>query len=126
MSDYHILDMGRKGDSARVAFHINVPPGETNQASETYRDAIVGYLDSQALASGGLVRFTILPNVDETAHGLDSCAVIESVNTVKFSANLTPSEKRDAIEDEYNAVKAGILQDWQDRLLWWGFAADVP
>ena len=124
MSDYHILELGPKGDRATVAFHVYVPPGAANSAGVSYRTAVAEWVESQAIGSGEPVVWSRIPGLDTT--DLESGAVIEVVETVgPFSAALTPGEKRNQIEARYSVRAPQILTDWQARLTWWGYEANV-
>jgi hypothetical protein len=115
MSDYHILELSRAQDEARVAFHLDVPD-TTNAAGVNYRTALVQYL--------GTIE-TVVPGLDTAAHGLDNGSVHEIVETVNFSANDTNADKRTAIETAYSARQAGLIAAVQARLEFWGWSGDV-
>ena len=115
MADIYILDMGPKQDSARCAFHIAIPD-QNNFAGVNYRTALTQYLDSTTSA---------VPGLDGTTQGnLDSGALYEHVETVRFNGNATNANKWAAIQSAYTSRKAAILSTIQNRLEFWGYSGN--
>jgi hypothetical protein len=124
MSDYHIMEIGPKGDSARVAFHFPIPLGATNQAGRTYRSAYKQFRDPD---NAGIE--SAIPDLS-TTHALEHAAItvgetVELVETVNFSANASNASKVQSIEDKWTELNSDTLTKIQGRLLYWGHSADV-
>ena len=122
MSDYHILEMVKNGKSVRVVFHVPVPAAGTNQAGISWRDAIVKSLGGSANIVSVLTDISV---VEDT--GLKSGAIIEILNSVRFSSIiLTNPQRKSEVEAKYNVVKSEIIATKQVELTFMGFSADVP
>lgn len=117
VSNYHILEVNRKQDDARVVFHIDVP-ADTNFAGMTYRAALVEWL-------GGAPVESAIPGLDTAAHGLDDGSIYEHVEVVDFPADETNANKQAIIEATYISRQAAILARIQAQLEFWSFNADV-
>lgn len=121
MSDYHILEQAEDQKTVRVVFHIPIPAQGTNQASLSWRDALV-------LSLGGSENIvSVLPGItpaEETQ--LKAGELFEHPTSFRFSIlNLTPAQKKVEIEDKFNSLHTSILAEKQITLAWIGYEGDV-
>ena len=117
MSDYHILGMHRNQDEADVVFHIDIPAAN-NAANVSYRTALVEQLGGSTIS-----RVPGLAAAEQTQ--LDTGERFEVPQRVKFDANLSNTQKQDAIEAAYTARTTQLLENKQNELEFWGLFGDV-
>ena len=115
MADIYVLDMNKKGDTLRCAFHIPIAD-VNNFAGMSYRTALVEYLDSTV---------SEVPNIAAaTQTALDNGELFERVEQVRFSANDSNSAKWTAVQAAYTARKSKLLSTIQDRLEFWSHSGN--
>lgn len=115
MSDYHVMEIRDKGDSAHLAFHFDTPAG-TNAAGVLYSDALVAWLSPT----------TDVPDLGQTeADAIAAGTVIEYAEMVEFDANATNQQKLNVIEARWTQLSSIIPGRIQENLRFWGFSGDV-
>lgn len=102
MSDYHVLTVSRKNDAANVVFHVPVP-SQMNFAGVNLQEALREYL--QGNIEDGVIKSAYPRITAGELTDVQNGAIYEHVDTVRFSAHASKSEKRDAIDAQFNALK---------------------
>lgn len=129
MSDYHILETGKKDNFSKVAFHISVPDEDNDvpQNPVNLRDAVKQYMEEKW--AGDVEPVTRIPwlEADFPAEyaSIQNGEIMEIVEIVYYSANYTLMEKRDEIDSRYNVLAAAVPNLVRARFRFWGYSRDV-
>lgn len=115
MSDFHVLEVNDRKDSARVVFHFDTPAGN-NAAGVAYSAALVAWKSPA----------TVVPGLGQAeADAVAAGTVIEHVEAVAFNANATNGQKQAAIQNRWTALNGILPTRLSENLRFWGFAGDV-
>lgn len=115
MSNYHVLEINDKKDTARVAFHIAVPD-ESNTASINIRTALMQHTTPSSA----------IPFIESSeAAQIEAGELYEHIEAIEFNANLTATEKRTIIDNRYKALATIIPNRIRERYSFWGLSRDV-
>ena len=118
--NYHILKQSSKKDTVEVVFHIPIP-ATNNFAIKTFQIAL-----KERLTQNGVVISSIVPNIDSTElTQLQNGELLEVVENINFSANLTNVQKREIIRTRFSILSSEISVRIQDELRFWGFAENI-
>lgn len=122
MSHYHVLEQSADGRMAKVVYHLAIPAA-SNEAGISYRTIAVWW---KMYHEGDLT--SVVPNIDPSEQTqMDNGEILEHVKTYGFSSpDLTPIQKRDELDTDYNATKDQIFTKYQVMFEWYGLARDVP
>lgn len=125
MSNYHVMQVSDKKDTATVAFHITVPD-EDNAVSVNLRTALKQHLDGID-SSERVVSQVPWLETDFAAEftAIQNGGVYEHLITVEFDANLTIAQKRTVLDSRYTALAGAIPDILRERFKFWGLNRDV-
>ncbi|MBW8001762.1 MAG: hypothetical protein FVQ80_07030 [Planctomycetes bacterium] len=121
MSNYHVLKVSDKKDSANVAYHVGVP-SENNVAGVNLRSAV-----SQSLSGVSPSQVPWLQGDFSIEYaGLQSGVTYEHVESIRFNANLSNANKQLAIDGRFTELVTSIPNKIRARFKFWGLNRDVP
>lgn len=128
MSNYHVLELNEKGDTARVVFHVPTPAG-TNAAGKTFSSALKEYLEARV--PQGEVRIISQVPWLEAEHSTEYAditngIIYEHMETVEFAINLSDAEKAAIVDERWTHLAGFIPGRIRERLRFWGYDRDVP
>lgn len=117
VSNIHVLEGSRDGDSYRLVFHISIP-NVANQAGVSYRDAIA--------QDPTIDRASAVPSLNPAEQNqLDNGELVERVVTFHTHPGQTSGDLA-RIDALYTATVAVEQAAIQERYKYFGFARDVP
>ena len=120
MSNCHILQADKYGNSYTVVFHVPVPD-QQNEASYSYRTAIVGWQGGASAISSG-VPFISGDELTQMQAG----ELYEVSRTFNSNPTDTLIQKRDKLDIMFSDVTSEVQADFQDVLGYWGYSRDIP
>ena len=124
MSNYHVLTQALDKKTVNVVYHIPIP-NVNNEVGKSYRLALKEWLEHNSEID---TITSICPDISPAEFiQMQNGEIYEIQRSMRFSIlSLTPIQKRNELDAEYNALKTEARDKLQIVLEWWILARDVP
>lgn len=119
MSNYHVKTQIKTARTAVVVFHIAMPD-DTNSASYSLRSAVSEYVDGANFTSA--VSWIAAQELTDLQNGL----LFEVVETIKFLAADSNTQKQTKIDNRYTALTTSTVDKMKTILKFWHLNRDIP
>ena len=110
--DYHILDVGKKGNKANVVYHIPVLSGYEATIKES-----IELKKGNGFETASILPASRLPETDLS--DLNAGSIVEVSKNVELSRHATIQQKKEVIEGQYSSISASVANQIPNIFGFW-------